>query len=108
MAFCKRFITLGILVFLMPVVAWPVQPLLADRRIYLKHTRMCLSGDDCDTHLLRLMMSLLSKRGRIDVSSREMRLTVRDERQRVTRVLKLAKCYDNSRLPLDERKKKCA
>jgi hypothetical protein len=100
--------SVALLLFAMPVFAWPVQPLMKRRVIYLHHTKMCVDGDDCDTHLLGLIMRILSKRGSVGVESRKMRLTIRDETERVKRVFKLIKCYDNSRLPPDQRKNECS
>jgi hypothetical protein len=68
---------------------------------------MCLGADDCDGNLLRLIKPLLSKRGSVEVASRQMRLTITDERARVVKISKVVRCYDKSKLPPDERAKSC-
>jgi len=96
------------LLLALPVFASPAQAPLVEETIHLKHTKMCLCGDDCDGNLLHLIKPLLSKRGSVEVGCREMRLTITDERQRVETITKLARCYDNSKLPPKERKKECS
>jgi hypothetical protein len=87
---------------------WTVQAPLVEQTIYLKHTKMCLGDDDCDSRLLRLIRSFLSKRGTVKVESQKMRLTVTDEKQRVAAMMKFVRCYDNSQLPPEQRKDKCS
>jgi hypothetical protein len=87
---------------------WPVQAPLVEQTIYLKHTKMCLGDDDCDSRLLLFIRSFLSKRGTVEVESQKMRLTVTDEKRRVAAVVKFVRCYDNSQLPPDQRKDKCS
>ena len=109
MTFRKLIIGFAIpLLLALPILSWPAQAPLVEETIYLNHTRMCICGDDCDNILLQLIKPLLSKRGSIEVDSREMRLTITDERQRVETIVKLARCYDNSELPPEERKKECS
>jgi GrpB-like predicted nucleotidyltransferase (UPF0157 family) len=89
-------------------IGWPVQAPLVEQTIYLKHTQMCLGDDDCDSRLLLLIRSFLSKRGTVEVESRKMRVTVTDEKQRVAAVVKFVRCYDKSQLPPDQRKDRCS
>jgi hypothetical protein len=96
------------LLLALPVFSSAGQAPLLEETIYLKHTKMCLCGDDCDGNLLQLIKPLLSKRSSVEVGCREMRLTITDEKQRVEAITKLARCYDNSKLPPKERKKECS
>jgi hypothetical protein len=109
MTFRKSILGLFIALLLpFPAIGWPVQAPLVEHTIYLKHTKMCLGDDDCDSRLLGLIRSFLSKRGSVEVESQKMRLTVTDDKQRVAMVVKLVRCYDNSQLPPDQRKDKCS
>jgi hypothetical protein len=107
----KQVFATSILLLSLHLLNWHVpgqdQAPLVEETIYLKHTRICLGGDDCDGNLLRLIKPLLSKRGSVEVVG-EARLIITDERPRVDKISKVALCYDNSTRPPEEREKECS
>ena len=112
MTLSRQIVAILVLLLSMSLFDWHVQgqeqASLVEETIYLNHTRMCLSGDDCDYNLLRLIKPLLSRRGSVEVACKEMQLIVTDERPRVEKISKLVRCYDDSTLPKEEREKQCS